>query len=218
MKFMNELRSRIKPVDMVYLNAQRAVPTPPVWDNTLSDEVPAALRKPVDQMSDAEIQQFADWCHEKQQSMSLGVQLSAENIDVFWEMFECQRCGRCCVGPLVGGIEVMPSEIRTLAERAGVKPSSFRRLSTLWHGQTREMPFPCQFHRRLACAVYDDRPVSCRSFPLDMTIGKAAGELAVQAVCPAARDLFVELTKQRRELMGSRGGRSWSERRMSHGK
>ena len=83
--------------------------------------------------------------------------------------FACTRCGNCCVG--AGSVRVSDAEIARLARRLELGEPEFRAIytRTLRGGdvslrETRSRA--CVFHRGTdGCAVYEDRPRQCRTWP-----------------------------------------------------
>jgi len=85
-------------------------------------------------------------------------------------LFECLRCGRCCSGE-PGRVHVSDPEICALAVRLGLEEPEFRRRYTrrtrgsdvlLAEMRNRDCVF---FHPGRGCAVYEDRPRQCRTWP-----------------------------------------------------
>lgn len=70
----------------------------------------------------------------------------------------CRACGFCCDGSLFNRVELLPEE---------VEPARKNRLHVLDGGRAFEQPCaaltPCGDGQR-TCAVYDERPSSCRRF------------------------------------------------------
>lgn len=197
--FTDEIRKLVQPDDYEYLCGLPDVETDKgIWCNTEAD-LPENLKKPIAEMSDADMLEFVELCALKNQAVSLGVPLSEKNLDVFWQQFKCENCGRCCREPIIGGIAVMPSEVRRLAAELVMSEDKFRKRYTVSKAGAVEMQNPCPFHSGTECIAYKARPLVCHVFPLELSIGRALGELAVQAVCPAARKMFVEMTKERRD-------------------
>ena len=204
MGFWDDLRKGVTSEDLEYLETQREPPAAGIWRNSESPDWPDDLKKPIEEMTDAEILEIAEYAGLRNQALSLGVPMTEHNVEVFWDRFQCQHCGRCCVEPIVGGIGVMPSEQARLGARLGLSGRVFRERYTVVRNGGFEMPCPCVFRLEGRCSAYEVRPLVCRVFPLELSMAKAIGELAVQAVCPGARKVFVEQTKRRRdEVRGS---------------
>jgi len=74
----------------------------------------------------------------------------------------CQSCGLCCDGALFGRVSLDPEE---------VEPARRNRLRVLDNGKGFEQPCTAFSVRgapsgpqRACCSIYDERPLSCRSF------------------------------------------------------
>lgn len=193
--FMATIRALTSPEDGVALDAYvddwKPKPMP----------LPPHFKRDVREMSDAEILEFAQWSQDHGQSVGVGMDLNPENMDRFMEAFECYRCGKCCKGPLLDGIALLPSDVKRLAGHVRMHPDKFvkKYAPVKRAGRYCVMPYPCQFFTGKGCSVYPIRPISCRTFPLDFHLGGHYDELAVQAFCPAAKDFFIFSAKARRE-------------------
>lgn len=201
MSFVNNLRTLFIPEDDIVPEPLRAKRTP--------IDPPHCLRDDVREMSDADIAEFATWAHEHGQSAGLGIDPTERTLDIVMDtMFTCQRCGRCCRGPLLDGIAIVPGDVRRIANHMGMPPGAVLRTYTGWTGGPAHgvMPYPCPFYAFDQCAIYTDRPLVCRVFPLDLSFVETAGEIALQMFCPAARDLWITTTKERRDYLISVDG------------
>jgi Fe-S-cluster containining protein len=196
--FMAEIRSRVTPEDLKVLFEYGDKWVPPVL------KVPEIYGRDIRDMTDEQIERFAQWAMDNGQSVGIGMTATEANLNLFWDMFECRRCGKCCRGPLLDGILLLPSEIRRLAGRMGMHPDKFMdKYVPIKRGpRYGVMAYPCPFFKGNACTIYPLRPVSCLTFPLDFAIITGVEELAVQAFCPEARDFFIWSAKRRKELFG----------------
>lgn len=84
--------------------------------------------------------------------------------------FACTRCGRCCSGKKDGYVWVTLPEIVRLAERLGLGLDAFgraylRRVGARYALLEHHTTGDCIFLREAQCAVYEARPVQCRTFP-----------------------------------------------------
>lgn len=195
--FMAEIRSRVTPEDLKVLFEYTDKWVPPVVKGV------EVYGQDIREWSDKQIEDFAQWAMENGQSVGVGMAATEANIDLFFQMFECRRCGKCCRGPLLDGILLMPSEIKRLAGRMGVHPDKFmEKYVPIKRGpRYGVMAYPCPFFKGNTCSIYPIRPVSCLAFPLDFTVMTGAAELAVQAFCPEARDFFIWSAKERKRIL-----------------
>ncbi len=194
--FSATLRSLMRPEDAVVLTSDD-------WVAPRLD-VPKYLKSDIREMSDQHLRAFADWAQENQQSVSLGITSSDENMDMVMDgMFRCQRCGKCCRGPLLDGIAVTPSDVRRLSGHLGTRPDKFMRkyVATKRAHLHGVIPYPCPFLKGTTCSVYEIRPIACRTFPLDFSFIAGTQEISVQMFCPSAKDLWIQLTKSRRDYL-----------------
>jgi len=114
--------------------------------------------------------------------------------------FTCIRCGKCCSVLLsedkgiLRGLTLLPDEASLFPEDA-VKPA-------IGLGETPHSPGfrvlayqlavePCHHLKDEGCAVYGDRPASCRQFPFSLEPSGDGGQLlGVDLNCPAAARLL----------------------------
>ena len=114
--------------------------------------------------------------------------------------FRCIRCGRCCRSLLsedrgiLRGLTLLPEETSLFPESV-VRPavgvgrspddSNFRVLAYQLAVE------PCPNLRENRCAVYGDRPSSCRQFPFSLEPSGDGGPLlGIDLNCPAAARLL----------------------------
>lgn len=80
----------------------------------------------------------------------------------------CTQCGICCDGTLYGSVVIAFTEVPRL-ERI--------HLPILSHeGNASTMSQPCSALRGFSCAVYAERPCSCREYACSLRKSVAAGE------------------------------------------
>ena len=166
--------------------------------------MPKSLKNDIREMSDQDIIDFAEWAQANGQSASLGMVSSDQNMDLMMDqLFQCQRCGKCCRGPLLDGIAVLPSEVKRISAYLKMHPDKFmdRYVKTRRSWRHGVIPYPCPFIRGNGCSIYEIRPIACRTFPLDFQMIAGCQEIAVQMFCPAAKDLWIHLTRTRRDYL-----------------
>lgn len=194
--FMATIRHLITPEDAAVLEVS------PEWRPRVIPLGPN-IKEDVRDMTDADIEAFAQWTRENDQSACLGMPVTDESVDMFQVSFKCRRCGKCCQGPLLDGITVMPSEVRRISGHLRISETAFMNKYVASKKAFRYglIAYPCPFREEgeeTTCSIYAIRPLACRVFPLDFA---TFNELAIQSFCPAALDLFIRLTKLRRELL-----------------
>jgi len=123
----------------------------------------------------------------------LGRPLSDEGVKLFWERFRCQRCGRCCYTP-GAGLYLEMEDFERIAEHLGSKKKlrslcKYDKNLGVWI-----LKQPCPFYDKEenACQVYPIRPQTCTKYPLHPPMKEMPYNLAVDAFCPAARELAKE--------------------------
>ena len=88
--------------------------------------------------------------------------------------FACQQCGRCCSGPDEGVIWILKPEIDMLADFLGQSVKDIRkkhlrtfgfRCSIKENPQTKDCIFLVTMDGSRSCAIYNVRPMQCRSWP-----------------------------------------------------
>lgn len=102
--------------------------------------------------------------------------------------FRCRRCGKCCRGRYGDNtVTVFPSEIRAIAAVTGLDWLDFARphesddidsegfIHTFEWSLRKKDDGDCIFLENGACAIYDLRPLICRTYPFRLE----AGELEV---------------------------------------
>jgi Fe-S-cluster containining protein len=83
----------------------------------------------------------------------LGVSPSAPDAREAELALLCRSCGLCCDGSLFGRVDLEAME---------VEPAKRRGLRILTNGNGFEQP--CAAHAQTGCAIYEERPLSCRRF------------------------------------------------------
>lgn len=164
--------------------------------------MPAYFKKDVREMTDAEIEEFAQWAQDAGQSVGVGLEATPEKMDAFMESFQCGRCGKCCRGPLLDGIEVSPSDVKRISRYLKISPDAFmnKYVATKRGYRYGVIAYPCPFLKENSCSIYPIRPIACRTFPIDFHMVSGTQELGVQAFCPAAKDWFIWSAKTRRDM------------------
>lgn len=117
---------------------------------------------------------------------------SDRGVRLFWERFTCLHCGRCCFTP-GAGLLLEKEDFERIAKRVGKK-----RLRALCkHDKALNvwiLKQPCPFYDSLdsRCEIYEIRPATCTKYPLHPPLKEMPFHLAVDAFCPAARQLAKE--------------------------
>jgi Fe-S-cluster containining protein len=117
---------------------------------------------------------------------------SDQGVKLFWETFRCQRCGKCCSTP-GAGLYLEKQDFDRIAKQVGNK-----KLKTLCRYDkglsTWVLKQPCPFYdlQKNKCQIYAIRPLTCTKYPLHPPVKEMPYNLAVDAFCPAARDLVKE--------------------------
>ncbi|MEA2046073.1 MAG: YkgJ family cysteine cluster protein [Euryarchaeota archaeon] len=115
-------------------------------------------------------------------------------VELFWETFECAHCGRCCYTP-GAGLYLEKEDMERICEHLGL---SMKKLKKLCHYDKSlkiwALKQPCPFYDREAkkCTIYPVRPLTCTRYPLHPPLKEMPYHLAVDAFCPAARELVKE--------------------------
>ncbi len=113
---------------------------------------------------------------------------SDEGVRLFWERFKCHNCGRCCYTP-GAGLYLEKDDFERIAERVGKKKLK----SLCQHDKNLNawvLRQPCPFYDvEKKCQIYDIRPSTCAKYPLHPPLKEMPYNLAVDAFCPAARQL-----------------------------
>jgi len=114
---------------------------------------------------------------------------TVEVIEAFRERFMCQRCGACCT--VFDGVKVTENEMRGLGIPKTEWQDAFTKIEGIYY-----MKEPCRFYNsnRAACTIYNNRPETCRNFPVH-TVNCEDGliHLSVSETCPAALQTLAEV-------------------------
>jgi len=112
---------------------------------------------------------------------------SDAGVNLFWELFSCQRCGRCCFTP-GAGLYLEKEDFERIAAHMGKKrlQSLCRYDKTLQAWILRQ---PCPFFdSKSGCKIYQIRPQTCTKYPLHPPSPDMPYHLAADAFCPGARE------------------------------
>jgi Fe-S-cluster containining protein len=115
-----------------------------------------------------------------------------------WNLFECQRCGKCCVEI---GLPYDPKSIVEIAKFFNLKVG---RVIEKYYGRITEdgkdwepegyKRTPCPFlgvdGDRKSCEIYKVRPGGCRLYPFDTDFGRQGVD------CPGARIVYMKLEEK----------------------
>jgi Fe-S-cluster containining protein len=113
-------------------------------------------------------------------------------VELFREIFKCERCGRCCYTPGAGLI-LEKGDFERISEFLGSKKKlralcRYDKAKGFWI-----LKQPCPFYdKTLGCKIYPVRPLTCTQYPLHPPLKEMPYHLAVDAFCPAARRLAKE--------------------------
>lgn len=113
---------------------------------------------------------------------------TCEGVELFWAIFECKRCGRCCYTP-GAGLVLEEGDIQRISEYLGSK-KRLRSLCRKGEDGTWILKQPCPFYDIIkGCRIYGVRPLTCRLYPLHPPPRDLPFNLAVDSFCPAAREV-----------------------------
>jgi Fe-S-cluster containining protein len=115
-------------------------------------------------------------------------------------VFECLRCGRCCTDLLVEdrevlrGLTLLPKEV-TAFPGSMVKPAvglgrrpHEKGFTVIAYQLTEET---CPHLEGSLCGIYEERPASCRQFPLSLRRGPNGEEqVGLDLNCPALQGIL----------------------------
>ena len=115
---------------------------------------------------------------------------SDEGVKLFWEEFKCGRCGRCCYTP-GAGLYLEKEDFERIAEHLGSKKKlkSLCRYDRDLKAWALRQPCPLYDMEKKECLIYEIRPLTCTKYPLHPPLPEMPYNLAVDAFCPAAREL-----------------------------
>jgi Fe-S-cluster containining protein len=115
-----------------------------------------------------------------------------------WDLFKCQRCGKCCVEI---GLPYDPESIFEIAKFLDLKVDQviekyYGRISDdgkAWESEDYKRA-PCPFLSAdgdiKSCSIYSVRPLGCRLYPFDTDFGRAGID------CPGARIVYEKLEEE----------------------
>ncbi len=114
---------------------------------------------------------------------------SDQGVRLFWERFQCLRCGRCCYTP-GAGLYLEKEDFDRIAGRIGKKKlKALCRNDPSLHVWVLKQPCPFYDADKKECQIYEIRPATCTKYPLHPPLREMPCNLAVDAFCPAARQL-----------------------------
>lgn len=116
-----------------------------------------------------------------------------EVVDRFRELLICRRCGECCT--VFGGVRITKDDVGRLP----VPPNEALDIYELPDG-TRYMKEPCRFYDAAGatCSIYNERPETCRNFPLyNERCEDGKIHLGAVEMCPAALKALAEVEAER---------------------
>jgi len=115
-----------------------------------------------------------------------------------WELFECQRCGKCCVEI---GLPYYSESIYKIAEFLHLEVGQviekyYGRITEYgkaWESEDHKRT-PCPFLKadgnRKTCTIYPVRPLGCKLYPFETDFGRQDVD------CPGARIVYEKLEKE----------------------
>ncbi len=112
-----------------------------------------------------------------------------EIVEAFQECFACRRCGICCTG--FKGVKILKAEMKRLGVPKAEWNSTFKLIDGVYY-----MKEPCRFYdaAKAECTIYDNRPETCRNFPVhNMHCTDGRIHLGVSDKCEAALDTLAEM-------------------------
>ena len=119
-----------------------------------------------------------------------GIEKSEMGVKLFWEKFQCQKCGRCCYTP-GAGLYLEKEDFDRIAEHLGSrkKLKSICRYDKDFKVWVLKQPCPFYDMDKRECSIYSIRPQTCTKYPLHPPLKEMPYNLAVDAFCPAARQI-----------------------------
>jgi Fe-S-cluster containining protein len=112
-----------------------------------------------------------------------------EAVNAFRAIFACRRCGSCCTG--FKGVKILKAEMKRLGVPKAEWNSTFKLINGTYY-----MKEPCRFYdaAKAECTIYNDRPETCRNFPLyNQHCDDGLVHLGISDKCEAALDAMAEL-------------------------
>jgi Fe-S-cluster containining protein len=117
-----------------------------------------------------------------------GIIATQEAVDAFRAVFACRRCGTCCTG--FKGVKLNEDEVKRLDVPEAERDATFMFIDGAYY-----MKEPCRFYDagKSECNIYNDRPETCRNFPLyNQRCDDDLVHLGVCDSCEAALDTLAE--------------------------
>ena len=153
----------------------------------MKTEIDLSRIQQLSQEHDDENWEFRSWLkqHAPRNIDSLVKTLSRK----YFALIDCTQCANCCRSLHV---EFKESELLTIAKTLGQSIEEFRKKSM---SEDTVNP-PCPMLNGNLCAIYENRPDVCRSYPhLEQPhfTARLMGVLANVAICPIAFNAFEEL-------------------------
>ena len=112
-----------------------------------------------------------------------------EIVEAFQALFACRRCGTCCTG--FKGVKILKAEMKRLGVPKAEWNSTFKLIDGTYY-----MKEPCRFYDagKAECTIYNNRPETCRNFPVHNTrCTDGLIHLGVSEKCEAALDALAEV-------------------------
>ena len=125
--------------------------------------------------------------HTNGNALRLPVAYNDIGVNLFFSIFKCERCGRCCISPDPitpenNFIAYLPSEYE-YAKKCLSKDIIKN------HFQPKEFGYkcyyPCPFYTSSGCSIYKHRPKVCSTYPIDPLTNESE-YLIVDISCPGA--------------------------------
>ncbi len=115
---------------------------------------------------------------------------SNAGVKLFWEKFQCQKCGRCCYTP-GAGLYLEKEDFEKIADHLGSrkKLKSLCRFDKELNAWILKQPCPFYDMNNKGCKIYTIRPQTCTKYPLHPPLKEMPNNLAIDAFCPAARQV-----------------------------
>ena len=166
-------------------------------------------------------ERFEGWAAMRKQII-LPIALTGDSVSLFFTLFRCQHCGRCCTTgagtPEDIGIFLYPDEQARLAKLLGMSLRRFKRMCRRGEDGDIRMPYPCPFYdsQALRCGIYWQPPRVCCQYPFEPGDNDLS-KLFLASSCPASRAVVVELqlmlneTNEKVGEMARRGISLWKE-------
>jgi len=153
-------------------------------------------------LTDDKIQDLIHKFREAEKSINLGIPFTDKGLEFFWSNFRCTRCGKCCDGTITGPngetfVLLFESDIKLLKRH--INPKKKRRLLIEKDEGKFALRRPCHFYTAKpnpSCKIYNDRPYTCRNYPLEtprLDDPSRPPSLTVDPYCQGACNLFHDI-------------------------